>query len=131
MEASAAPHVVADEASESILSPQARAVSGPDEMDDVLDAHNYPCWRWLVLFVFSYMSAFNAFMFMNFTTVPDLSKTIFAIDGKRLDDGQNNWLYSASLVGGREPQPHPKPLGPVDPAASLHGPPCEQKFYFT
>ena len=82
-------------------------------MDDLLDAHNYPCWRWWVLFVFSYMSAFNAFMFMNFTTVPDLSKDIFRVDGKKLDDGQNNWLYSASLVGGLAAPWHPRTAVPT------------------
>jgi hypothetical protein len=80
--------------------------SEPSELsEDVLEVYNYPAWRWLVLFAFSYMSAMNAFMFMNFTTVPALSARIFAFDEKNgtvlpLDEEQNNWLYSASLVGG-------------------------------
>jgi hypothetical protein len=48
--------------------------------------------RWLVLFAFSYNSAWNAFMYMDFAAVSDVSRDVM-----ELDETQLNMLYSASL----------------------------------
>ena len=49
--------------------------------------------RWVVVFLTACGSAMNAFMFMNFSPITELSASVFSVTG-----GQVNWLYSASLL---------------------------------
>jgi len=82
----------ADLGDESLQSP--RLKGGKEE-------EGYPSWGLFVLGVFCINSGCNAFMFMDFATLcgaGGLVEDLFEID-----DGQCNWLYSASLVGGLVP----------------------------
>eukprot|EP01065_Artemidia_motanka_P048485 TRINITY_DN781_c0_g2_i1.p1 TRINITY_DN781_c0_g2~~TRINITY_DN781_c0_g2_i1.p1 ORF type:complete len:488 (+),score=127.31 TRINITY_DN781_c0_g2_i1:62-1525(+) len=62
-------------------------------------------WKWLVLLAFAINTFCNSFMFMDFSTVGDVSKETFGwVDefGRPKDDSVTdsklNWLYSASLL---------------------------------
>jgi len=62
-------------------------------------------WKWLVLLAFALNTASNSIMFMDFSTVGDVSKEVFKwVDDKGVPeddtttDGKLNWLYSASLL---------------------------------
>ena len=61
----------------------------------------FPAWRWLVLLAFSCNTAGNAFMFMDFTTLPDITKEAFHLCANCTGGDQTiAWTYSASLVAG-------------------------------
>ena len=71
------------------------------------DHAQYPAWRWFVLLAFAMNCGGNSFMFMDFTTVPDLTKQVFGYCPFEGDCIQTNsdsgdsfvgWTYSASLL---------------------------------
>jgi hypothetical protein len=60
---------------------------------DVYTRTPYPWQRWLVLVSFGLLTGFNAFYYMNFSTVTNASLRLFEIDADLLV-----WQYSASLL---------------------------------
>ena len=63
----------------------------------VFDGSDKEAWssgrRWVVLGVFSFTSAANAFIFMDFATVALLSERVL-----HMDEVQLKWLYSGALI---------------------------------
>eukprot|EP00756_Hemistasia_phaeocysticola_P002737 Hpha_TRINITY_DN11854_c1_g1::TRINITY_DN11854_c1_g1_i2::g.1888::m.1888/K08220/FLVCR, SLC49A1_2; MFS transporter, FLVCR family, feline leukemia virus subgroup C receptor-related protein len=62
-------------------------------------------WKWAVLLAFAVNTASNSIMFMDFSSVGDVSKEVFRwVDEKgvpeddSVTDGKLNWIYSASLL---------------------------------
>jgi hypothetical protein len=53
----------------------------------------YPWQRWLVLASFGLLTGFNAFLYMNFSTVTKASLRLFDVDADTLV-----WQYSAGLL---------------------------------
>ena len=65
--------------------------------------HNYPAWRWAVLFSFSCNCAGNSFMFMDFTTLEDIAKEALNLDlASDASEQLIAWTYSASLLAGKK-----------------------------
>eukprot|EP01060_Flectonema_neradi_P035368 TRINITY_DN6495_c0_g1_i1.p1 TRINITY_DN6495_c0_g1~~TRINITY_DN6495_c0_g1_i1.p1 ORF type:complete len:441 (+),score=62.53 TRINITY_DN6495_c0_g1_i1:52-1374(+) len=59
----------------------------------------YPSYqKWLVLLAFSFNTCCNSFMFMNISTVEDVTEAVWGSEEHPLSDGTLNWLYSASLL---------------------------------
>jgi hypothetical protein len=66
---------------------------GNSLLESEQQSHNYPWQRWLVLGSFGLMAGFNAFFYMNFSTVTQASLALFNVDTDTLV-----WQYSATLL---------------------------------